>query len=196
MVCVIDVLNERKQMPNWCYNKLYVSGPGLDIVSFKDVVKNALQDKIETEGNSDSDTFTFNVADKFPADLKRESETESWRLCHWGTKWDACGTRNDEVKEVISGLELPWIGKDASSLTYAFETAWNPPVIVLHKLSKMFPDLNFSISYSLEEDGWKEDYYVQGDRNLYDELFAAHCMSIHGQRTYQDFMESLWGKPQ
>lgn len=183
-------------MPNWCYNKLYVSGPGLDIVSFKDAVKNALQDKIETEGNCDSDTFTFNVADKFPADLKRESETESWRLCHWGTKWDACGTRNDEVKEVISGLELPWIGKDASSLTYAFETAWNPPVIVLHKLSKMFPNLNFSISYSLEEDEWKEDYYVQGHGNLYDELFAAHCMSIHGQKTYQDFMESLWGKSQ
>lgn len=61
-----------------------------------------------------------------------------WCNSIWGTKWNACNSEGSEVKET------------AQMLVYYFETAWCPPVGVIHALASKFPDLKFRLEYSVE----------------------------------------------
>ena len=54
----------------------------------------------------------------------------------WGTKWDL-----DEPDQLRVAREL----LDVS--TAYFDTAWSPPIAALEKLSAMFPDDSFGLTY-------------------------------------------------
>ena len=54
----------------------------------------------------------------------------------WGTKWDL-----DEPDQLRVADDLHDVG------TAYFGTAWSPPIAALEKLSAMFPDDSFSLTY-------------------------------------------------
>lgn len=60
-----------------------------------------------------------------------------WRMCHWGTKWNACNT---------------FIGMDNPHVVY-FDTAWSPSVPIVEKFAKMHPELKITHEYAEEQIG-------------------------------------------
>lgn len=60
----------------------------------------------------------------------------NWSIANWGTKWGAYGFQQvADDKEII------------------FDTAWATPYPVIMKLSEMFPDAEFSVTYADENLG-------------------------------------------
>ena len=62
-----------------------------------------------------------------------------WCRANWGTKWNAYYF-NEEVE-----------GEDDQ---IQFSTAWSAPIPVIEKLSAMFPDLDFELTYADEDMGY------------------------------------------
>ena len=71
----------------------------------------------------------------------------TWRLQHWGTKWDLRGIENEKLTDGGAKLTLE---KDNKSYSCEFDTAWHPPLIALESLSKQIPDLEIHLTYSDE----------------------------------------------
>ena len=69
--------------------------------------------------------------------LDERPNWRSWRYENWGTKWDAAGKLVAEFED---------------SLEYSFRTAWNPPIEWLEKVSKDYPELQFTLRYVEESD--------------------------------------------
>ncbi len=58
-----------------------------------------------------------------------------WRRIHWGTKWDICDSQDECPSE-------NW-----DKLSFYFKTAWSPPQPFVAQISKLYPELEFSLSY-------------------------------------------------
>lgn len=104
-------------MPNWCSNRLVVSE---NIAPFS---------KWLSEGG-----FSFERVSQTPPDLLEGDGWYDWRVQNWGTKWDV------NPKEVDAE-------EFGGQIVLNFNTAWSPPENALQKLSEMFPDALFELSY-------------------------------------------------
>lgn len=60
----------------------------------------------------------------------------NWSIANWGTKWGAYG-----FQQVANDKEI------------IFDTAWATPYPVIQKMSEMFPDATFSVTYADEDLG-------------------------------------------
>ena len=179
-------------MPNWCSNRLVVTGP-------TSTRKNFLHDCCIAAAKSGSE-FTFhmvlpmpkelegtrsprlNTADeirKLAADNNWPEDVTKWHLVnalspedaavldgykmrfgsdnwydwcniHWGTKWDA---QNANINPYTSGI------------TITFDTAWGPPVGVIHALAACYPKLKFRNTYRIE--GYSGKDVLIGDPSEY-----------------------------
>jgi len=108
-------------MPNWCHNQLTVSGATPELRAY-----------LEDNG------FSF---DKIHPVAEPPPDAEPMRVSQlyvdaWGTKWDL-----DEPDQQRVARELLDVG------TAYFDTAWSPPIAALEKLSAMFPDDSFGLTY-------------------------------------------------
>lgn len=66
-----------------------------------------------------------------------------WCIKNWNTKWNFCDIEIvDEYSNEEDEPEDPEYG-----LIYTFSTAWAPPIPVIEKMSKDFPDLRFELHY-------------------------------------------------
>ena len=63
----------------------------------------------------------------------------TWRLVHWGTKWDL-------PKDISVTMDYK-----KRELVYRFDTAWSPPTAWVTAVSKRYPVLVFRLEY--EESG-------------------------------------------
>lgn len=61
----------------------------------------------------------------------------TWRLDHWGTKWNAYNER---------------VVKDEATFQLQFDTAWAAPIPILDKLKEEFPTLTFDACWF--DEGW------------------------------------------
>ena len=61
----------------------------------------------------------------------------SWRIYHWGTKWNAYDTYIESC--------------GAGSVELYFYTAWSGVPLIIEKLAEMFPNLTFFYSYADED---------------------------------------------
>lgn len=143
-------------MPNWCFNRVQVSGAKDVLAAFVDAVE------------GDEDAFSFERVCPTPPPLveivsglnringvvchrwrqagsrevacspeelaaleKAHGATDAmeWRRRHWGCKWDA-----SEV-EIEGDPTLGYV-------QYTFETPWGPPEPVCHALRERFPELD------------------------------------------------------
>lgn len=141
-------------MPNWCSDTLVVIGPYDPMMKLREEAKG-----VDTGGKEAE--FLFQSLCPMPSDkeeLKRQAMATPyykwassmighrddewwypWRCGNWGTKWDLAADSTtsefyDEPKEVCV-----W--------TLMFDTAWGPPVELLHKVAAKHPELRFELSY-------------------------------------------------
>ena len=158
-------------MPNWCENKLDVSGNKIDIQKFKEstLVKAEKGDEIH---------FTMNLLYPTPPELLEQSapnnwrgeETDTegklefekkieelkqkyghtdwydWRVDEWGTKWDAADTYVlDDEDEFLS---------------IQYNTAWSPNMEWVKTIAKQFPELTFTLWFEEPGNGFCGVYEV------------------------------------
>ena len=116
-------------MPNWCFNRLTVTGPDEDLDAFYDKVMNGTGE----EGRAHERP---NLLSTFIPNDPNDPNWYEWNIANWGTKWE----------ESFSGVE-----RDEDKLTLRFDTAWSPPIKGLSTIAKMHPSLTFVMVY--EEGG-------------------------------------------
>lgn len=107
-------------MPNDCENFLYIDGPKSDVLAFIDAVK------------TDEKEFDFNKLVPMP-----QSESVSWTVEHWGTKWGAYEELEWEIEE----------DGDNADANIFYKTAWSPATKFLINVSKLYPTLTFRHEY-------------------------------------------------
>ena len=155
-------------MPNWTNNNLIVAGEESlvqdffkkhehlnfnDIISRDEFVKekkkdwDKLSDKEKTEQwRNDFVLYEFN------------NGGYQWNVTHWGTKWNIL---KDDGKGHNNGTHIK----------YMFNTAWAPPVPIIHKLIQMYPKLNFDFNYSEPGMGFGGEIIAEQGEILVDEQY-------------------------
>ena len=145
-------------MPNWCSNRVHISGSAEDVVAFKTLVS----------GDRGEDVFSFqailpcpeelhqHTAPQFDTEIGKQliekygaSDWYQWQVNNWGTKWDTSDSYLDYA--------------DEESASWYFSTAWSPPEGIYNELSRRFPDL--SISWFFDEPGMQIAGYLNNPLN-------------------------------
>lgn len=150
-------------MPNWCTNKLEVSGPLAGVRRFVEAQRD--------------DAASLSFAKSVPEPEGLEGRLLTWRVAHWGTKWDL----DDETDLVVSEDAE----RDRCEAVYNFFTAWSPPLEWLAVVVEQYPNLVFRLVFAepgmafMGEGGGSEGrfsheiYEIRGDSALLDELDIA-----------------------
>lgn len=73
----------------------------------------------------------------------------SWRIAHWGTKWNAFGTS--------------LVYNNGNEAQFFFVTAWNEPKIALEKLAAAFPRCTLHVHVGGEIEGEPFEYSLKGE---------------------------------
>ena len=138
-------------MPNWCRNRVTVSGTEEDISKLseifsdtKSIFNHIIQSpdwkrlpnekgefpQLERMKNPKGEVMweTYN----FP-DGKNDDRWYYWCIDNWGTKWD------------VSELSIDY--DDDEVLELEFSTAWSPPEGVMEEVKNRYPDLGFTCFY-------------------------------------------------
>ena len=108
-------------MPNWCSNKLVINaGSEAFVTHYTSLDENGQR------------YFDFEKVLPTPPQLLNGDRWLSWRIAHWGTKWNTSANTtdaNDEWREVF------------------FDTAWSPPIEILRLISEERPSIQFELHY-------------------------------------------------
>lgn len=151
-------------MPNWCLNKVTISGPVADLTKLKD--------ELHSTWDKDKETwFDLSKIDPEPQGLMAEDDLGphgqtlcfqrcQWRITHWGVKWNVILAEEPDLVKDPDGQETGY-------LTYVFSTPWNAPFEAYKKLRSKYrsltytvyatePDADMYYTYSADPDGWSE----------------------------------------
>lgn len=150
-------------MPNWVDNRISIHGTKEEIAKIKAQLSQPIitgdNEKIEETEFSflniiapPKDKLHIYYGEVSSSTLKSENEDETtynwynWNITNWGTKWDVSSELSD-----LDGTE--------TSLSYAFQTAWSPPIPALQKLSEQHPSAEISLWWEEEQGfGGEEDF--------------------------------------
>jgi hypothetical protein len=175
-------------MPNWCSNKLNISGNKSDISKLREMtlVKSEVGDNInftmelllptpkelleqtspvmwrgdetDTEGKEKFEKHIESLKEKYG-----HTDWYNWRSENWGCKWDTAESYVlDDEDEFIS---------------VEYQTPWGPNTQFIKNIALMFPEVTFTLSFEepgmgfcgvYEVTGEDEDY-VDGDLEWVDE---------------------------
>ena len=152
-------------MPNWCNNRLAVYGPEQDVKRFKEqAVGDSPWDKEEKSNIWDQEkpnALNFHSLVPIPKSVLAEGYEKAgynWEKANWGCKWGACHAE----------LVDEWEGH----LSYAFDTAWSPPMKFLERLGPQWPTLIFLLDYEEMGMGFKGICKAKGD------VVEDHCVTL------------------
>lgn len=126
---------------------------------------------------------------KATIDFGKSANLNDWRWDNWGTRTDAY---------VVDDPADEWQNKDETinliNSFGQFETAWSPPLQVVRKLQKMFPDYSFALDYIDEQfmfcgtmDVKGEDNYTEEEKDL--RYYGAYLLD-YSHRELDEFFES------
>jgi hypothetical protein len=116
-------------MPNWCLNKLTVTGPEADVQAFK---AKAVGHSPWLQPEGEPDVLNFHSLVPVPEEVLKagyESAGYDWERENWGCKW---GAENPTILD-------EWEGH----VEYEFSTAWSPPEKFLQTVAVQHPKLQF-----------------------------------------------------
>lgn len=126
-------------MPNWSYNHMVVNGTTKQLIKLSKQLESdyGVIDFCKIIPQPDN-LFTGNLGSKERERCKELGVPNwyDWQVSNWGTKWNAC----EASREM----------QDGTYLTYAFNTAWSPPIPIFEALVEQFPELSFKIECELE----------------------------------------------
>ena len=130
-------------MPNHCYSKLKVLGP-------KRKAENILRFIQSEDAPVDFNKIIPMPDDIYKGDLGPKEREKygtknwyDWSIEHWGTKWNSWGHK-----------ELESIGMVPDENSVYFSTAWSPCTPVIIKLSRLYPDMGFVLTFVDEGGGF------------------------------------------
>jgi hypothetical protein len=133
-------------MPNYCVNKMEVSGQARFLermIRFIRVDGNALDfNKIVPCPYKPADIYDFPLG----ASIPDQNVNLDWYIKNWGTSSNAIDTSVSKLKEDEK--------TEAATLTISFFTAWSPSIPITVAISKKFPKLFFA------------HWYEEGSNNL------------------------------
>jgi hypothetical protein len=143
-------------MPNWCENKLDVSGNEIDVQKFKELtlvkddVGNGLHFTMEILSTTPSELLEqtspntwrgeeTDIAGKLEFEKKIEelkqkyghTDWYDWRVKNWGTKWDAAESYILDDEDEFFSIE--------------YNTAWGPNIEWVRYVAKQFTELTFTL---------------------------------------------------
>lgn len=149
-------------MPNWCYSRLYVSGPDDDVRAFltawqgevppreKDPVRprsakggHIIRPYKPVRRDARKNAimpFAFSRLVPMPKKLEKKSDAVvfGWRIENWGCRWSPAEV---EIERQSAGRTRFWI-----------RTPWAPPIPLFENVSQLFPRLRFGLHYVVEGD--------------------------------------------
>ena len=128
------IYTRRRLMPNWCDNNITITGPNSVIDKIEKITKE--EENIDLSSKEKGETpgllqFMYPMPkelDETTADgsknkkmIKKHgySSWYDWRVENWSTKWD--------ISEFY-GVDRNYINDDESTITFAFSSAWAPPI--------------------------------------------------------------------
>jgi len=86
-----------------------------------------------------------------------------WCVQNWGTKWGICSSKI--ILERCGYCEKHGLYFNrCNELIYGFETAWNPPLPIILKMSKMFKKLEFELRYFEAGSGFNGLFKCKGGK--------------------------------
>jgi hypothetical protein len=161
-------------MPNWCLNRLTVSGDKHEVTKFKEL------SLVKPEKSSEMN-FTMEILNPTPkelleqtspvmwrgelTDVEGQKEFEkyigelkekygytdwyNWRVDKWGTKWDAAETCICDDEDELFVVE--------------YDTAWSPNIAWVQYVAKAFPTLQFTLTFEEPGMDFCGIYEVKGD---------------------------------
>ena len=172
-------------MPNWCDNQITITGPSSVIDKIEKIVnednnnaENGLlqffhpmpKELLETEAGPTAKT-------KAEKDQRKARKLEfgaenwyDWRVNNWGTKWEVCEFYGvDKQPDALIG---------DSTISFAFSSAWSPPIGAYEKFLEKNPDCFIRAYYyeggcdfmGLWEDG-VDDCYAPSDYKSTDDFW-------------------------
>ena len=172
-------------MPNWCDNQITITGPSSVIDKIEKIVneesnnaENGLlqffhpmpKELLETEAGPLAKTKKEKQA-RQERKLKFGAENwYDWRVNNWGTKWEVCEFYGvDKQPDALIG---------DSTITFAFSSAWSPPIGAYEKFLENNPDCFIRAYYyeggcdfmGLWEDGI-DDCYAPSDYKSTDDFW-------------------------
>ena len=172
-------------MPNWCDNQITITGPNSVIDKIEKIVKeesnnaeNGLlqffhpmpKELLETEAGPLAKTKKEKQA-RQARKLKFGAENwYDWRVNNWGTKWEVCEFYGvDKQPDALIG---------DSTISFAFSSAWSPPIGAYEKFLENNPDCFIRAYYyeggcdfmGLWEDG-VDDCYAPSDYKSTDDFW-------------------------
>jgi hypothetical protein len=145
-------------MPNWCSNKLTITGPWADVRAFK---AKAVGHSPWSKPEGDPDVFNFHSLVPVPDEVLQagyESAGYDWERANWGCKW---GAMNPTILDEWPGCVM-----------YEFDTAWSPPMEFLQTVAKQWGNLMLVLEY--EEPGMA----YKGLAKFQNEVCEDHCISL------------------
>ena len=172
-------------MPNWCANRVSVSGNETDVQVFKEAVKYSYKDGEKL--------FSFYAIIPFPEELNgigspvkvmTEAEIETYKKEHSDSEWvignlpitqersqelyDKYGADNwydwcnDNWTSKWDACDVYLDDDEPDYLTYRFDTPWGPPENIYITLKLQHP--NVHISWFYDEPGMQFAGYLGEDR--------------------------------
>jgi hypothetical protein len=146
-------------MPNWCHNKLTITGPEVDVRSFKE--KAAGRCPWRKPEETDVDALNFHSLVPVPDEVLQagyEAAGYDWERANWGCKW---GAMNPTILDEWPGC-----------IIYEFDTAWSPPMEFLQKAAVQWPAIQIVLEYEEPGMAYKDLAKLQG------EVCEDHCISL------------------
>jgi hypothetical protein len=133
-------------MPNWCENRVAISGEPNEIKAFREAAfkdgKFQFKNLIPMPGELDITSGSLGKGTVAQAELEIKQEQNiqkhgyknwyDWSNSIWGTKWD---------------IEAEDMSDDNEFITLQFDTAWSPPEGVYEYIKANFPSLDVSWFY-------------------------------------------------
>ena len=142
-------------MPNNVYNRLIIKGESNKLEQF--YIKNKKEENIDTEEKEEKEEKEELLCFSNLVPIINQDNWYEERIQKWSTKWEPYDITINE-------------NYDNNILEYEFYTAWSPPHEWLLTVSKIYPELEFTI-YSEDEfiNFFCENIYINGKHtNLYE----------------------------
>ena len=124
-------------MPNWCENRVSISADANQIKEIKELF---------SQDNPFNTLIPQPPEEELPQFDNVTPGGYSWRVNHWGTKWD------------ISAQDVSFDQDDEDYLQIEFDTAWAPADGICNKLREKYE--NVDIIWFYDEPGIQDAGYI------------------------------------